>query len=175
VVEFAAQQIGPALERALVFEQERQASLFDGETGLPNDRYLQRVLASAAFCNRGDGPKPGILMLAVDSGPHSESAVRDVLLRLAATARMAVRVTDLVFRTGTHEITILMSDSTSEAMSTVARRVTESMGDLSTFGATPRVVPSFALYPDHAEEPADLPRAARARLGALALVTRKSA
>ena len=59
VVEFAARQIGPALGRALSFEQERMASLFDAETGLPNEKYLERVLASAVYCRRRGQPQAG--------------------------------------------------------------------------------------------------------------------
>jgi putative nucleotidyltransferase with HDIG domain len=173
VVEFAARQIGPALERALSFEQDRMASLFDIETGLPNERYLEKVLESAVYCSPAEGPRPGLLMLVEVSGggptdaPLNAGGVApgraDVLLRLAATARMAVRVTDLVFRTGEHEVTILMSDSTAEAMETVARRVTEAMGDVSGEGLPARLEYAFALFPDHASGPGDLLRAARAR------------
>jgi putative nucleotidyltransferase with HDIG domain len=166
VVEFAARQIGPALERALSFEQERMVSLFDAETALPNDRYLERVLASAAYCARADGPKPGVLLLSCgspvlpDGQPVHADRSQDLLLRLAATARLAVRVTDLVFRTGPDEVAILMADSTPEAMSTVARRVTDALG--TSLGAS-RLASTYALFPDHASEPSDLPRAARAR------------
>ncbi len=90
-MEFAARQIGPALERALSFEQERMASLFDAETGLPNEKYLERVLASAVYCGRADGPRPGILLLRWRRRQRSVSrrADRDIdmLLRLAATRR----------------------------------------------------------------------------------------
>ena len=128
VVEFAARQIGPALERALSFEQERMASLFDAETGLPNEKYLERVLASAMYCRRADGLRPGLLTLQTANGGGGH-APAGLVLRLAATSRMAVRVTDLVFRTGEREFTILMADTTADAMATVARRVTEAMGE----------------------------------------------
>jgi putative nucleotidyltransferase with HDIG domain len=178
VVEFAARQIGPALERALSFEHDRMASLFDGETGLPNERYLDRVLASAAYTSRADGPKPGLLLLGCpgNNGGRPAAVVLatagngtgDLLLRLAATARMAVRVTDLVFRTGEHEVTILMSDGSAEAMTTVARRVTDAMGEVACDGTRTTLTSTFALFPDHAAEPTDLPRAARARQEQLA-------
>jgi putative nucleotidyltransferase with HDIG domain len=173
VLEFAARQIGPALERALGFEDDRMASLFDAETGLPNEKYLERVLASAVYCGRADGPKPGILMLADVNHRKTGAAVRpdirgagraDVLLRLAATSRMAVRITDLVFRTGEHEITILMADSSADAMATVARRVTETMRDAAGDGQAASIESAFALFPDHAGDPGDLLRAAQARL-----------
>lgn len=170
VVEFAARQIGPALERALGFEQERMASLFDAETGLPNEKYLARVLASAVYCGRAGGLRPGLLMLVdvdhrepaacLDDSPQGRA---DVLIRLAATARTAVRVTDLVFRTGEHEVAILMGDSTAEAMTTVARRVTEAMRDLNADGRDSGLQSAFALFPDHAADPGDLLRAARSR------------
>jgi putative nucleotidyltransferase with HDIG domain len=172
VVEFAARQIGPALERALGFEQDRMVSLFDAETGLPNEKYLERVLASAIYCGRADGPKPGILMLESVNGtgaavPGLAAASRpgpsDVLVRLAATSRMAVRVTDLVFRTGRREFTILMSDSNPEGMANVARRVTEAMRDASGNEQAPQIESAFALFPDHAAEPGDLLRAVRVR------------
>jgi putative nucleotidyltransferase with HDIG domain len=173
VVEFAARQIGPALERAVGFEQDRMASLFDAATGLPNERYLERVLASAAYVPRADGPKAGLLLIeCVGSNGRPDAALavrgngngdRDFLLRLAATARTAVRVTDLVFRTGEHEVAILMSDSTADAMSTVARRVVEAMGGEACLDDGGRLRAGFALFPDHAAEPPDLPRAARAR------------
>ncbi len=172
VVEFAARQIGPALDEALGFEQDRMASLFDAETGLPNEKYLARVLASAVYCCRGDGPKPGVLLLsgavptnggdpARAGGPAS--ARSDILLRLAATSRMAVRITDLVFRTGEREVAILMADSTPEAMAVVARRVSEAMGEAAEAHPAASIESAFALFPDHTDDPGDLPRAARAR------------
>ncbi len=158
VIEFAARQIGPALEHALRFERERMASLFDRETGLPNEAYLDRVLASAAFNGRRHGLRPGVLALGVLAG--AGPAVREDVLRLAATARTAVRVTDLVFRTGEREVMILMADSTVDAMAGIARRITDGLrnGD----GGS-RLEAAFALYPDHVNVPGDLPQAARAR------------
>jgi putative nucleotidyltransferase with HDIG domain len=163
VVEFAARQIGPALERALTFEQERMASLFDADTGLPNEKYLERVLASAAYCGRVDGLRPGLLMLQAGTGDTGEPTPADVVLRLAATSRMSVRVTDLVFRTGDGEFTILMADSSPDTMATIARRVSEAMDEPSADGAAPGVRTAYALFPDHAADPGDLLRAARAR------------
>jgi putative nucleotidyltransferase with HDIG domain len=162
VVEFAARQIGPALGRALSFEQERMASLFDAETGLPNEKYLERVLASAMYCRPADGLRPGLLMLQAATGTGTP-APADLALRLAATSRMAVRVTDLVFRTGDREFSILMADTTADAMATVARRVTEAMGDVPAGGPDSAVESAFALFPEHGAEPADLLRAVRAR------------
>jgi len=162
VVEFAARQIGPALGRALSFEKERMASLFDAETGLPNEKYLERVLASAMYCRRPDGLRPGLLMLQTANG-DGKSVPADLMLRLAATSRMAVRVTDLVFRTGNREFAILMADTTADAMATVARRVTEAMGDAPADGPLAGIESTFALFPDHAAEPGDLLRAVRAR------------
>jgi len=161
VVEFAARQIGPALGRALSFEQERLASLFDAETGLPNEKYLERVLASAVYCRRQGSLRPGLLMLQAASG-NGRPVPADLALRLAATSRMAVRITDLVFRTGDREFTILMADTTADAMATVARRVTEVIGEESADGNT-GVETAFALFPDHAAEPGDLLRAVRAK------------
>jgi len=90
-------------------------------------------------------------------------APADLVLRLAATSRMAVRVTDLVFRTGNREFAILMADTTADAMATVARRVTEAMGDAPADGPLAGIESTFALFPDHAAEPGDLLRAVRAR------------
>jgi GGDEF domain-containing protein len=171
VVEFAARQIGPALERALSFEQERMASLFDAETGLPNEKYLDRVLNSAIYCCQGDGPKPGVLLLsgtgltaqAASPGDAAAQGVPSRLVRLATTCRSAVRVTDLVFRTGEDEVAVLMTDSTPDAMAAVARRVTEAMHDETRERGNTSIDSAFALFPDHAADPADLPRAARAR------------
>jgi putative nucleotidyltransferase with HDIG domain len=168
LAEFAAVQFGPALEQALRFEQDRMASLFDPETGLPNDRYLDRVLASAAYSGRPDGPRPGIVRLGVGTGGADGRDGIDVLLRLAATARLAVRVTDLVFRTGEREVMILMTDNSSEAMASVVHRVTDAMGDAPQDGANSCLEASFALFPDHVATPSDLPRAARARRALMA-------
>jgi putative nucleotidyltransferase with HDIG domain len=172
VVEFAARQIGPALEGALGFEQERMASLFDAETGLPNEKYLDRVLGSAVYCGPGDGPKPGVLLLSgaalqiEAAGSSQESAARNRsnrLIRLAATCRLAVRVTDLVFRTGQDEVAVLMTDGSPDAMAAVARRVAEATHDEAWEQGAGGIESAFALFPDHAAAPADLLRAARGR------------
>ena len=172
-MEFAARQIGPALERALSFEQERMASLFDAETGLPNEKYLERVLAFGDLLlpgQRAEARRPAALRgRGARTGGRACRATRAAqgspsrLLRLATTCRTAVRVTDLVFRTGEDEVAVLMTDSTPEAMATVARRVTEAMRDETRERGNTSIESAFALFPDHAADPADLPRAARAR------------
>jgi hypothetical protein len=56
-----------------------------------------------------------------------------------------------------------MADTTADAMATVARRVTDAMGDVPADGHDTGIESAFALFPDHAAEPGDLLRAVRAR------------
>jgi GGDEF domain-containing protein len=163
IVEFAARQIGPALEEALNFDRRRMASLFDPETGLPNENYLERVLNSAVYTSPGEGPKPGVLLLAGDGLAADAADASSRLQRLASTCRAAVRVTDLVFRTGPEEVAVLMTDGTADAMVAVARRVAEAMRDDADRLGSAAIESTFALFPDDAAEPVDLLRAARSR------------
>jgi hypothetical protein len=55
-----------------------------------------------------------------------------------------------------------MADTTADAMATVARRITEAMGEDPADGDT-GIESAFALFPDHAAEPGDLLRTVRAR------------
>jgi putative nucleotidyltransferase with HDIG domain len=171
VVEYAARQIGPALEDALGFEQQRLASLFDTESGLPTEKYLARILNSTVYCCQDDGPRPGVLLL-TDAGTAPGSSRADGqqasaadaarLLQFAATCRAAVRVTDLVFRTGEREVAVLMADSSPEAMAAVTRRVADAMRAGAGDPAEASIESAFAIFPDHVSRPADLPAAARA-------------
>lgn len=171
IVEFAARQIGPALEEALSFEQARAASLFDHETGLPNEKYLERVLSSAVYTSPGEAPRPAVLLLSGTGLACGTAGSPSRVQRLATTCRMAVRVTDLVFRTGRDEVAVLMTDSTADAMATLARRVIEAMRD-DTDGSGAVVIDStVAIFPDDAAEPAALLRTARARLVQLHLLS----
>jgi hypothetical protein len=65
-------------------------------------------------------------------------------------------------------VMILMTDSASEAVASVVRRVMDSWRDVPPDAAGCVVEASYALFPDHAAEPSDLPRAVRAR-GAMAV------
>ena len=160
VAEFAARQIGPGLERALAYERERTATFFDKDTGLPNERYLERVLGSAIFSPGREPSAPGLLSLVVHS--KTATAVPGDLVRLAATARNVVRVTDLVFRTGACEVMVLMADTTPSAMASVTGRIVENLREQATDSGV-AIEAAFAVYPDHVKAPSDLPRAARAR------------
>ena len=184
VVEFVARQIGPAIEAAISSERKRMASLFDAQTGLPNEKYLERVLESSLYGRQSDGPKPGVLLL-TDAGPSREKAGPRAaagaaassarLLGLATTCRMVVRVTDLVFRTGPDEVAILMTDGTPETMACVARRIAEAMGGDAREGDDSQagrqsgerddtgIEAAFAIFPEDAAEPAGLLSAARAQ------------
>ncbi len=170
IVEFAARQIGPALAEALGCERDRMASLFDAETGLPNQAYLDRVLTSANYCCQSNGTRPGVLLFSSGGRANGPAAVGPTdacerLGRLATTCRVVVRVTDLVFRTGEDEVAVFIADATPDSMATVARRVAEALSAGEDGRGGTAVESSFALYPDHAEALTDLPRAARARGG----------
>jgi putative nucleotidyltransferase with HDIG domain len=126
VAEFAAQQSAAAIARALRFDADRAARLFDAATGLPNEKYLLQIVSSEALADARLLAGAGLISIGAPG-----SAAEDRLQTLAAAMRTTLRATDLMFRTGDCELTVLIPDAAphlravAERMATVARHAFE--------------------------------------------------
>jgi putative nucleotidyltransferase with HDIG domain/diguanylate cyclase (GGDEF)-like protein len=123
LVEIAGRQIASAVAHAVRFDERRATDLKDPDTGLPNGRSLQHLIASAGFGGDASALSLGILCFVI--GPDSACAdPGDPLVRrMADASRRALRATDLVFRYSDDEIVILMPDTSPSTAARVAQRV----------------------------------------------------
>jgi GGDEF domain-containing protein len=159
IVELVARPVAAAVERALLFEAERQATLTDQETGLPNDRYLTHLLTTRGFSDSLLMHSLGVLAVEWDETHAAPGGLRD----LAGALRGATRVTDLMFRHGEQQVVVLVPDCDGDIARTIADRVT------STVAAALHVEPAgvrigLACAPDDGDTLSELVNAAQARL-----------
>lgn len=121
-----------AAELAVSNRRLQEVALVDALTGFPNRRFFnERLLQEWATSARSQRPI-SCLMLDLDNFKHINDTyghdVGDIVLRQASAAiRQAVRVQDVVARTGGDEFIVLCPDTTIEAAVVCAERVRHSI------------------------------------------------
>jgi putative methionine-R-sulfoxide reductase with GAF domain len=134
IAEFAARQSAAAIARALRFDADRAARLFDAATGLPNEKYLLQIVSSEALADARLLAGAGLISVTVRPGQSDASGV-DRLQALAAAIKTTLRATDLMFRTGYCELTVLVPyaarhlDAVSARIAAAARGAMTARGD----------------------------------------------
>ena len=123
-----APALGGALERVAELGTMSKLAMVDGLTSLGNRRRLdgdlETTLASAVAA---DAPL-GFAMVDVDhfktfNDTHGHAAGDEVLRRVAATIARTVRETDVVYRYGGEEFSMLLPGATPDEVAQVAERV----------------------------------------------------
>ncbi len=159
VLELVARPVAAAVRRARQFEAECRSDLIDGETGLPNQRYLEHLLTTRGFSESLLMHSLGVLAIEWEGHATDTSALRN----LATVTRAAVRVTDLMFRYGERELVVLVPDCGLDTGQLVAERVTASA--LQALGLDRSAVcVGLACAPGDGDTLSELVQAARARL-----------
>jgi putative nucleotidyltransferase with HDIG domain len=159
VLELVSRPVAAALRRARQFERERQAHLTDVETGLPNHRYLTRLLTTHGFSDSPLMHSLGVLTVKWAGTLEAGGNLRT----LADAVRGAVRVTDLMFRHGESQMVVLIPDCDPAMGEAVAERVAASaLAGLPEGAGT--VHTGFACAPADGESLSELIHAAEARL-----------
>jgi GGDEF domain-containing protein len=159
VMELVARPLAAAVRHARQFDLRRKSDLTDAETGLPNHRYLAHLLTT-------DGFSESLLMhslgvLAVEWNPPDEDSP-ELLRTLAHATRVAVRVTDLVFRQDDAQLIVLVPDCDAETGASLAERVSLSIRHA--LGAPMGLRLAFACAPADGDTLSELTQAAQSRL-----------
>lgn len=123
-----APALGGALERSAELGTLTRLAMVDGLTSLGNRRRLDGDLeVTIANAVAGDAPL-GFAMIDVDhfktfNDTHGHSAGDDVLRKVASTIAKCVRESDVVYRYGGEEFSMLLPGATPEEAAHVAERV----------------------------------------------------
>ena len=156
------------IDRLRLYERAEHAARHDLLTGLPNYRYLQERLASLQT-NFDNERSSAILMVDMDglklyNDTLGHEAGDRAIQRVAEELRRAVRVEDLVARTGGDEFVVVMEDVTHDDALAVAQRMHDSLRDIHhEFGNAPvpvRISVGLAFAPDDGTGPSELLEAA---------------
>ena len=127
-----APALGGALERSAELGTMSKLAMVDGLTSLGNRRRLDDDLASSLASATATSSMLGFAMIDVDhfktyNDTHGHSAGDEVLRRVAATIARSVRETDVVYRYGGEEFSMLLPGATPEEAAAVAERVRSSV------------------------------------------------
>ena len=124
-----------ALGRHAIERHLREQVIVDSLTGLHNRRFLDEMLPIEFSRARREGQPLSVVMLDIDNfkqlnDKHGHEAGDQVLKCIASTLRGAVRASDLVFRYGGEEFTLVIPDadarSAAQKMRSICATIRES-------------------------------------------------
>jgi diguanylate cyclase (GGDEF)-like protein/putative nucleotidyltransferase with HDIG domain len=127
VLEVIASQISPSLHRAVLSQTERLHLDRDSETGLPNVRILERMVANELSAPQPASTQLSIVLLSV--GPPSTVNWKQwlpsshVLSLVAESVRGALRGADLLFHFSSRELAVLLLRTDRNVARQVAERI----------------------------------------------------
>jgi putative nucleotidyltransferase with HDIG domain len=126
VLEVIGGQVSHTLHRAVALQRERMTSDRDTATGLPSARQFERLVASELATPEASTQLSIVLLRLAPPSPTDWKQwypSPDVLTRVAASARNALRGADLLFHFGARELAILLLRTDAAAARQVAERV----------------------------------------------------
>jgi diguanylate cyclase (GGDEF)-like protein len=167
VVELVARQIAASVLRARSFEHDRALMLRDELTGLPNGRLLVQLLASQGLAESNLLLSCGVLCFAVEPGLTAVGSEdgNELLVRVAAAIRKALRSSDFVFRYSARELVMLMPDSSPPVTRRIARRIFASVLADAPKSYDGAIQVGLAFAPIDGSSVEELLQAARRRMG----------
>lgn len=133
VVEVVARQVAQTVRHAVDFDRNRSTILRDQLTGLPNLQHLKRFVASELSGEVG-ASSLSIVFVDFDSlkainRRHGRAAGDQALGKVAEAIRNVLRGADVLFRYGSDEFVVLLTQTGAEAAALVARRIGEKVGE----------------------------------------------
>ena len=165
-----AEHLSLALNSALMFENAERLAAFDPLTGIANHRTMQEFLHKRFQEAERSNGTVGVIMLDVDhfrtfNEEEGHDAGDRVLKLVAEVLKTSVRPYDLAARYGGEEFTIVMPGVEADVLFAAAERIRTSIERIEYVSATgsPRKITASlgcAVYPDNANEPAGLLKAA---------------
>nr|MCU0316551.1 sensor domain-containing diguanylate cyclase [Fimbriimonadaceae bacterium] len=170
VMEAVAEQLAMALNGAIMFEGVEKLATIDPLTGISNHRTMQQFLARRTQeAERSQGTL-GVIMVDVDhfrnfNEEEGHDAGDKVLRMVADVLKQSLRPYDLAARYGGEEFTLILPNVHKEQLIHISERIRQNLMQLVYVGSSGRIrhlSASFgcALYPESANEPASLLKAA---------------
>ena len=128
LLQSAAQELSVGLERAQLFERMSELSITDDLTGLYNRRHFHEALETEIQRTQRYGRSFSLVMLDLDGFKEYNDkfghASGDVVLKSFAQAlRSALRKSDMAFRYGGDELTIILPATDADRAGKIIRRV----------------------------------------------------
>jgi two-component system cell cycle response regulator len=146
---------GALLDNARLFDQVRKLAVTDALTGLSNYRTLINVMDSEIQRSRRTGRSFAVLLLDLDglkviNDRHGHLVGSRAICRLANVLRVHSRAMDTAARYGGDEFAVVLPEASSEAATSVCRRICER---LAKDGEVPNVTVSVgaAVFPQDGE------------------------
>lgn len=132
VIEVVARHVSQTVKQVVDLERNGPTHLRDRLTGLPNVQHLGRFVTSELSAGAAS---LALSLIFVDIHSPKElyrrsgSGVGDQAVgRVADAIRKAVRVADVLFRYGSDQFVVLLTQTESDAAAAVARRIAEEVG-----------------------------------------------
>lgn len=125
VLEAVARQISDTFDRVREFES---STRHDVLTGLPNLKELEQIVNTASSEPSIQTSRFTLLLIDVIrmneiNEAHGRAAGDDVLRHVAGHTKSALRVSDVLFRYGSDEFVVLLSDADAETAKAIADRI----------------------------------------------------
>lgn len=165
-----AEHLSLALNSALMFENAERLAAFDPLTGIANHRTMQEFLHKRFLEAQRSNGTVGAIMLDVDhfrtfNEQEGHDAGDRVLKLVAEVLKTSVRPYDLAARYGGEEFTIVMPGVDSATVYAAGERIRmgiEQIEYVSALGVPRKITASLgcAIFPDNANDPAGLLKAA---------------
>jgi diguanylate cyclase (GGDEF)-like protein/PAS domain S-box-containing protein len=127
-------QIGIAIENALLYEKTKTLSLHDHLTGLPNRRFLQLEVERNFAKSKRYGAPLSLMMIDIDNfkrfnDDNGHTAGDSLLADIARIMLKEIRETDLAVRYGGEEFLILLPEAAFQEAFDIAERLRFSIAD----------------------------------------------
>ena len=134
LLSWASAELAAALARAFAFEEAENQANVDALTGLPNRRYLEELLSSAAP-RRRSGDRIGALMIDLDhfkklNDRYGHATGDRVLRAVGEQISNAVRADDTPARYGGEEFAVVLRRATRDQAVEVAERIRAQIADI---------------------------------------------
>jgi diguanylate cyclase (GGDEF)-like protein/putative nucleotidyltransferase with HDIG domain len=132
IIEVVARQVSQTVRHAVEFERNR-TGLKDQLTGLPNLQHLRRFVASEMSA-KGTQSEVSLVFVDLETlqtiNRRLGTEVRDQFLgKVVDVIRKVLRGADVLFRIGSEEFVVLLTQTDAEAAASVARRIAEKISE----------------------------------------------
>jgi putative nucleotidyltransferase with HDIG domain len=128
ILEVASSQISTILRQAAQFEHDRESSLLDRVTGLPNLEELRQFARSDAAAHFAGQPTSIILVRVPDlNSPRQGFGLEGTLPVVVQAIRRSLRTGDFLFRFELNAFVVLLLHTTAETNRSIAGRVHEAI------------------------------------------------
>jgi diguanylate cyclase (GGDEF)-like protein/putative nucleotidyltransferase with HDIG domain len=132
IVELVARQVSRAVRSSAEFERIRTNVLTDGLTGLPNVAHLRQFVEAEIRSEKGVGPSLAIVFIDIQglraiNQTFGRDAGDAVLSRVAELTRRSLRGADILFRYGSDEFVVLLTQTDALTARAISERISSAI------------------------------------------------